>query len=65
MAASKVKEMLQAKEQVCGIEILRLETEIATKRMYVSRDQLRCWNKRIQDIRSLRIAIRTMISMVD
>lgn len=65
MAGTKIKAMLQAKEQACDIEILRLEIEIATKRMYVSRDQLRCWNKRIQDVRSLRIAIRTMISMVD
>lgn len=65
MAASKMKEMLQKKEDLIGLAIFDLEVQIAAHCKHVSRDQLRCWNKRIQGLRSLRITIRTMISMVD
>lgn len=65
MSAPKMKAMLQLKEQTATAYIDGLEKQIRDHHMHVSRDQVRAWNKRIQALRSLRIAIRTMLSMVD
>lgn len=64
MSNSKILESLRARE-ARAIEIIEdLEKKIKERHQYVSRDQLRIWNKNIQHIRSVRIAIRTMIAMV-
>lgn len=64
MSNSKILESLQARETLAVERIAELEKNIKERHQFVSRDQLRTWNRSIQHMRSVRIALRTMIAMV-
>lgn len=64
MSSSKMLDMLREKEQRAITEIKAREKLIVDQHKKASREQLHGWCCEIKQLRSIEIAVRTMIAMI-